>query len=487
MVRSQTAIFSKLVKDVMRRGPLTVTVGTTCADVTRALEANAASSATVTDVQGRPVGIITEQDIARRVAFKVSPETPVETVMTTPVRTTAAGEYLYRAIALMRRRELHHMPVVDGDGTVVGMLDLAYALGVAAQRMMGQIDRLTHEGTLEGLREVKKAQVELAEELFADNIPAPEIQSLLTHINNDIYRRVVDACVSAMATAGWGEPPVAFSTIVMGSGGRGENYLFPDQDNGYVLDDYPDADHNHVDRYFIELAERMTHDLDAVGFPYCNGYCMAVNPLWRKTLPQWIEQINLWGRKRNVVAIRLSDIFFDFQPACGEDRLAAGLRSAVTEMVQRNHFFLEQMFQEEADHNVALGLFGRFITEKDKEEYVGQMNLKHTGTLPLVEAVRLLALREGVTETATLARIEALHGLGVLDGNTRESLSSAFHLITDVLLKKQIKDFKAGNKVSYYVDPETLSKHARSRLVDALRAIDHLRQQVRTDFTGSVF
>ena len=29
----------------------------------------------------------------------------------------------------------------------------------------------------------------------------------------------------------------------MGSGGRGESYLFPDQDNGFILADYPDAEH----------------------------------------------------------------------------------------------------------------------------------------------------------------------------------------------------------------------------------------------------
>ena len=64
-----------------------------------------------------------------------------------------------------------------------------------------------------------------------------------------------------------GAPPVPFCVIVMGSGGRGESYLYPDQDNGFILDDYPDDQHTELDAFFIKLAERMTRDLDMVGTP----------------------------------------------------------------------------------------------------------------------------------------------------------------------------------------------------------------------------
>ena len=485
-VRSQTAIFSRLVKDFMRRVPLAVTAGNSCADVIAAMAARMASSATVTDAEGRPLGIITERDLTHRVAFRVPPETPVEKVMTTPVMTIAGDEYLYYAIARMRRRGLRHMPVVDGGGALTGMLNLHDALAVASDQLMGQIDTLAREDSIEGMKQIKAAQVELADQLFEDNLPAPDIQALLTHINNDIYRRIVDLNRGAMEAEGYGRPPVEFCVIVMGSGGRGENYLYPDQDNGFILEDYPDERHTEIEAWFIELAERMVRDLDCVGFPLCKGYVMATNPLWRKTLPQWIEQINLWGRKRNFVALRLADIFFDFQPVRGHPDMAARLRRSVTKMARSNHFFLQQMFQEEADHNVALGFFGGLLTEK-KKRYKGQVNLKHTGTLPLVEAVRLLALREGVEETGTVRRIKALAAKGVLDANEDEELTSAFRLITGILLSRQIKDFQADTGVSYYVDPKALSKRTRSLLLDALKAIDTFRQRVRADFTADIF
>jgi len=494
-MRSQTAIFSKLVKDFMRRVPLAVGKSMSLGDVIAGMDVEKASSATVTDSQNRPIGIITEHDIARRVTFRAEAQAPVEGAMTKPVLTIQEGEYLYHAIAIMRRRGVRHLPVVNAEGVLTGMLNLNDALAVAGDRLMGQIDRLSQEGTLDGLREVHAAQVEVADELLADNLPALDVLSLMTHINNDIYRRIISSSLRNMADEGWGGPPVSFTVIVFGSGGRGENYLFPDQDNGFVLADYPDEDHASIDAFFIELAERMTRDLDAVGFPLCKGYCMATNPLWRKTLSQWVGQIALWGRKRHEVAVRLADIFFDFQPVWGNVELARKLRDKVTELTKSNPFFLETMYHDKADFGVGLkpfggflgGIFGRFVLERDNSEYKGNLALKHTGILPLVSAIRLLALREGVTETPTCMRIEALTEAKIFNGSERENLSTAFSLLTDILLRQQIKDFKSGRAPTYYVHPRTLSHRRKDQLVEALTVIDQLRKRVRSDFTAEIF
>jgi len=471
----------------MRQGPLVMSETGPVCEAVQAMCAAAVSSVMVCDRQGLLVGIITEQDISRRVAFKVAPAIPLSDVMTAPVLSISANDYLFRAIARMRRYGLKHMPVVDDEGHPIGMIDLHDAMAVSNEKMMEQIDKLTHRGSIEGLKDVKQAQIDLARDLLDDNLPAPEVQALLTHINNLIYRRVIETCLADMEAEGLGTPPVKFAAIVFGSGGRGENYLFPDQDNGFIIADYPDQEHARIDGFFMELADRMTRELDGVGLPLCEGYCMAINPLWRKTASQWVKQIDMWGRKHNFVAIRLSDIFFDFQSVYGDQDLAISLRNKVAVMIAKNHFYLSAMFHEIADHNVALGFFGGFITNEEKPEYKGQINLKHTGTLPMVEAIRLLSLREGLTETATLGRIEALHAKGILDDNEREILFAAFELLTGILLDKQILDFRQGKVVGYHVDPETLSKRQQKRLTEALKSIDQLRQRVKLEFTADIF
>lgn len=485
-MQSQTAIFSKLVKDFMRRVPLAVDTGVPCARVIELLTAEDASSATVTDGEGRPLGIVTEQDITRRVAFQALPETPVENVMTAPVMAIPSDEYLYFAIARMRRQGLRHMPVVDGSGGLVGMLNLHDALAVAAERLVGQIDILTRDDSVDGLKQVKAAQVELAAQLLEDNLPAPEIQALLTHVNRDIYHRLVDLALSAMETEGYGPPPVAFCVVVMGSGGRGESFLYPDQDNGFILGDYPDDRHTEIDSWFIELAERLTGDLDAVGIPLCRGHVMATNPLWRKTLTQWKDQIALWSRKRNPTALRLCDIFFDFRSAWGDGAMAEELRAVVTRITSANPAFLRDMYADDAAHGVALGFFGRFITERKDKAHKGKINLKHTGTLPLVESVRLLALSKGIEELSTLGRMRVLHESGILGVDEYDYLSGAYTLITRLLLRQQIADFKANVAVSNYIDPKILTERERDMLVDSFKAIRALRDRVKDEFSVEV-
>ncbi|MCH7863835.1 MAG: CBS domain-containing protein [Proteobacteria bacterium] len=486
-METRTAIFSKLVSAFMRQVPLAVPTGTPLGDVARRMAAENASSATVTDAQDQPVGIVTEQDITRRAAFKLDASTAVEDVMTAPVSTIGVDEYLYYAIARMRRQNLRHMPVVDDGGRLCGMLNLPDALAATSETLMGQIDILTQDDTIAGLTQVKAAQVELADQLLRESLPATEIQALLTHINNDIYRRVADLNMRAMADEGRGPPPVDFSVIVMGSGGRGENFLFPDQDNGFILGDYPDDRHTEIDGWFIDLAERMTRDLDRVGLPLCKGYVMATNPLWRKTLSQWKEQIRLWSHKRNVTTLQLCDIFFDFRSAWGDPAMADQLRDFVTRTASGNHAFLREMYEDDIDHRVALGWFGRFVTERGNKDYKGQINLKHTGTLPLVEAMRLLALREGVVAISTLARMDALGEKGVLDGNEHDYLTGAYRHISHLLLRQQIADFKAGKTVSNYVHPNSLTERERDMLIESFKAIRALREKVRSEFTGEVF
>lgn len=471
----------------MRRAPVIVPAGLGCSDVVARMVEGGVTAAIVVGPGGRIQGILTEQDVVRRLAFQAVAEVPVADFMTTPVLTIVEDDYLYHAIARMRRSKLRHMPVVDIAGCPVGMLNLDAALAAASAQMVDQIDSLTQEGTVHGMRKIKTAQIELAEELFEAAIPATEIQSLLTHINRDIHRRLIELHQRSMAADGHGAPPVPFTFIVMGSGGRGENFLYPDQDNGLILDDYPDEDHTRIDGWFVEFSDRVTRDLDAIGFPLCKGYVMATNPLWRKTRTQWRAQITGWLRRRSLVALRLSDIFFDFRACAGELDLAAELRRFVTDSLKSNPSFLKELYQDDKDYGVALGWFDRFITVKDDSEHDGTINLKHSGTLPLVQSVRLLALREGIAETSTLARLAALHADGIVDADDHDYLTAAFRHITLLLLRQQISDFKDGNPVGNYVHPESLSERERDELVDSFKAIRRLLDRVRGDFTGDVF
>lgn len=482
--RSPVAVFSRRVSDFQGPAPLVVDRATPLAEVLPGMAAAGASSALVVGRDGRLAGILTERDIARRVALRLGGETPVEAAMTTPVLSIATDDLLYRAIGRMRRARLRHMPVVDAQGRPAGMLDLDDALAAAAARMVGQVDRLSQDDTTEGLGQAKRAQAELAQDLLDDNIPAPEIQGLVSELNLDLQRAVLRNAIAEMQAEGWGDMPVPMTLLVMGSGGRGENFLFPDQDNGFILADYADEEHGRIDPWFIALAERFTRALDRVGFPLCKGGVMATNPLWRKTATQWREQVWLWGERRSPVAVLFADIFMDFAPAWGDAGAAQALRAEVGRMLARFPALLRAMAEDETRRGVALGLLGGLKVEDDAA-HPGRIDLKLHGTLPLVGATRLYALRAGIATTGTLARLDALAGAGVLARDDAEELSQAFAAVTFVLLRQQLADVHAGRPAGNHVDPGLLTRLERERLVEALKSIDRLRRRARADFTGA--
>ncbi len=483
---SRTAIFRAVARDYAKPAAIVVTPGVAVAELARRMAEAGAAMALVIGAAGAPVGIVTEQDIVRRAAFRVAPETPVERVMSAPVETVSGEDRLYAAIARMRRRARRHMPVVDDAGHVLGVIDLHGALIAGLARTANLIDKLAHEDSLEGLAAVKAAQVEVALSLFEEGAAAPEIQALLTDINLDIHRRVLRLCEAALDADGKGRPPVPYALIVMGSGGRGENFLYPDQDNGFVIADHPDADWAGHDAYFLALAERMTVALDRAGFPLCKGHVMATNRIWRLRLADWTAQIDTWVRRRRGEEALLADIFFDFRRAAGEARLTDALREHVSAAVAAHPGFLTNMYRIEAEHDVALGFLGRLSAHRAEDEDAARVDLKMGGTLPLVEGARLYALKAGIAETSTLGRLAALRAADVLSAEEHDQLGAAFHHVTRVLLREQLSAFRDGRPVGNRVDPSLLSERERDLLIDSLKAVRAFRARMRDDFGGGV-
>ena len=145
------------------------------------------------------------------------------------------------------------------------------------------------------------------------------------------------------------------------------------------------------------------------------------------------------------------------------------------------------MFGVQADHRAALGWFGRLSIERADPAHRGEVNLNYAGTLPLAEAIRLLALRRAVPATGTPARIDALAEVGEIDRDTRDDLRGAFDHITGLQLRQQIADYRAGRPIGNFVAPDALTARERDLLKDGFRAINALRDRLKVELTGDVF
>jgi CBS domain-containing protein len=98
----------------------------------------------VVDEERRVAGIFTERDVLRKLALsgRDPHDTPVRELMTTPVelatQTTSPGE----ALATMIDRHFRHLPIVDPDGRLLGMLSIRNVLQWRIDDLSQELDSL---------------------------------------------------------------------------------------------------------------------------------------------------------------------------------------------------------------------------------------------------------------------------------------------------------------------------------------------------------
>jgi CBS domain-containing protein len=81
----------------------------------------------VVDGGGRVVGVLTDRDLCMAVHFQNRPltEIPVAGVMAQQVCTCVADDDVADAERVMAERQIHRLPVVNEQGSLVGILSLA--------------------------------------------------------------------------------------------------------------------------------------------------------------------------------------------------------------------------------------------------------------------------------------------------------------------------------------------------------------------------
>jgi CBS domain-containing protein len=111
------------VTELMSTNIRTVTPGTTITEAAETLVEEGIGSLVVVDETDQPVGMFTTTDLARAVSVgDPATETTVEEYMTEDFYTLDARNGARDAAAKMIGRGVHHLPVVDDDGAVIGMV-----------------------------------------------------------------------------------------------------------------------------------------------------------------------------------------------------------------------------------------------------------------------------------------------------------------------------------------------------------------------------
>ena len=176
--------------------------------------------------------------------------------MSSPVIYVGGDDLLFHAVGIMRKNNFSHIPVLNSRKRVIGVLNLSDALSAELGTTMSQIDSLTQdENDVQGLINIKKYQPILVENLLEQSVVPLDIAYLLSFLNNLIYLRSVSIAKKEISSQFKGFKPPKFSVITMGSGGRMESFLHPDQDNGII---YLGEETKEADQYFEQLSKHFT-------------------------------------------------------------------------------------------------------------------------------------------------------------------------------------------------------------------------------------
>ncbi len=269
----------------------------------------------------------------------------------------------------------------------------------------------------------------------------------------------------------------------MGSGGRREMNLDPDQDNGFVFSDkITDIEKE----YLNEFGKMLVENLAYVGYEKCDGNIMVTNPEMSKTISEWKEDIASWIDNPGKWGIRWSTIIFDFDCLVGDEQLVWELRNFILKKVSQKPAFLLQILQSDSTHAIPISFFGSFITEK-KGPKKGTFNLKRTGLMFIVDIARVFSLYKSVTDLNTKERLKHLERLKVLTEETVQNVLEAYEIMANIILTHQIEQAKNNETLDKFINPKKLSVYKQERLKTALKTVSKFLDTALSYFTGSPF
>lgn len=309
------------------------------------------------------------------------------------------------------------------------------------------------------------------------SLPA-EWNAKVNQVHDALIARAASLAERQLAKEGEGRPPVPYSFVLFGSGGRGEQTLWSDQDNGLIYQDSSAGQEAAAASYFSRFGDLLVHRLQTLGYPPCEGNVLVSNPMWRQPVSGYRAMIASWLDDPNWENIRYLLIWADMRSVYGDSTLAESLREHVFQCLGSRRKLLEAMLRNTLHRKVSLGVLGNLITERYGED-AGGIDIKYGSYIPIVNGIRLLSIQAGIRETGTLARIAALAAAGRVSKDTAQAWTEAFTRILK-LRSETLHRQEDGTYTSRGILPAAmLTKERRRELKFGLKTGMQLHKYVR--------
>lgn len=466
---------SRTLASLVKRAAVTCAPQTAVGDVLRTMQARKIGSMLVVDAAGRPLGIFTRHDVLDRVALaQCDLSRPISDLMTPDPQTLPAEASAYEAALLIAHRGIRHVPVCDGDRLigVVTERDL-FALQRVSLRAINRT--VADAETIGELRDAAADIRGLARSLLGQGVAAEQLTQIISTLNDALTGRILDIEARNFVLDG-----IRWCWLAFGSEGRLEQTISTDQDNGLIFET-ADGSVDEARARLLPFAQAVNRDLDACGFPLCEGNIMAGNPQWCLSLAEWRDRYEHWIANTDPQALLNAVIFFDFRPLHGADAMARTLRGHLLGMAQGNSRFRRQLAQYALEVRPPLGRISDFVTE-DEGEFRGTLDLKKSGARLFIDTARVMALAAGVAHTHTAQRLRQAGPKLHMRPEEIASVTEAFFFLQNLRLRGQVATGATSRSGANRIDPAQLNEVDRRILKESLRQARKLQSRLALDY-----
>jgi DNA polymerase-3 subunit epsilon/CBS domain-containing protein len=410
---------------------------------------------------GRVWGTVTEQDILREVVDNGSAcvDRRIETVMSETVASLPQDAFLYRGLALMQRRGIRHLVVTDAANGAVGLVSVQTLLGERAGQAIRLGDEISEANHPSELARAHGRLPTVARELLTNGVDAIEIARVLSFELRELVGRAAVLAERTMENEGAGRPPAPYALFVLGSGGRGESLLAPEQDNALV---YDSADpEGPTATWFARFGHHVATILHDSGVSYCAEGVTVQSPAWQGNFDLWRDRFRRWADQPEHAVAEHADLLFDGHLAYGDPDLAAEFRSILNGETGGHRAF-------------ARALAAPALTPEIPPDVEGRIDLKRYALFPLTCAARALAVRHTIDAASTPERLAALFSAGIVTAADRDRLDEVQFRLKSWLLRQQIDDLESGRSPSKDIDVAGLPDIERQSLRSCFERIREL-------------
>ena len=120
--------------------------GLSALDVAKLMVKNKVGSVVLVDGNEKPVGIVTERDILKKVSAsgKMAKDVAAKDIMSSPVITIKAYDSIETAAAVMAKNKIKRLVVVEQDGSLAGVLSVTDIARKLARILADDYNRYGH-------------------------------------------------------------------------------------------------------------------------------------------------------------------------------------------------------------------------------------------------------------------------------------------------------------------------------------------------------